>query len=258
MANMRPAVFLLIAMALLWLGMMLGARVRLARGEKIEEQSKLINVLEGSLLTLFGLLIGFTFSMAVSRYDLRKELIVKEANAIGTTWLRTATLEEPVRSQEQALLRQYVPVRVEFLAAGPDLADENESLRRTGELQGRLWAAASNYATEHRDPVTGLYLSTLNDSIDASEERTAAGENRIPTEGWCLLMFVGVIATFLVGLDVRPRSWELQVVLPLALAGALAMTLDLDSPRYGLIRLNQPSMDRLAQQVAGSLPQQAP
>jgi hypothetical protein len=258
MANVRPVVFFLIALGVLWLGMELGNRIRGWRGKSVEGEDKLISVLEGALLTLFGLLIGFTFSMAVSRYDLRKAVIVKEANAIGTTWLRTATLAEPTRTEQQTLLRQYVLIRKQFLAAGHNSDQESESLRRTGELQARLWAAASSYAAEHRDAITGLYLSTLNDSIDASEERTAADENRIPAEGWGMLLLVGFIAMVLVGLDVRSKSRVLQALLPLALAWALGLTMDLDSPRYGLIRVDQPSMERLAQQVAGSPPQQAP
>jgi hypothetical protein len=118
-----------------------------------------------------------------------------------------------------------------------------------------MWAAASSYAADHRDAITGLYLSTLNDSIDVSEERTAADENRIPVEGWWMLMVVGFIAMVLVGLDVRSNSRVLQALLPLALAWALGLTMDMDSPRYGLIRLDQRSMERLAQQVAGSPPQ---
>lgn len=258
MANMRPVVLFLISVVLLWLGMWLGTIIRIWRSQVIDEESKIVTVLEGSLLTLFGLLMGFTFSMAVTRYDLRKGLVVKEANAIGTTWLRTATLVEPTRTQEQTLLRQYVPARQEFITSGNDRKAEGDSLKRAEDLEARLWAVASSYATDHRDPVTGLYLSTLNDAIDAEEERTAADENRIPTEAWWMLLIVGFVATVLVGMDVKSSSWVLRAMLPFVLAATLAMTMDLDSPRYGLIRIDQRSIDRLAQLVATSLPQQAP
>jgi hypothetical protein len=256
--EIRPVIFLLLSLVLLWLGMLLGTRIRERRNEVIEHESKIVAVLEGSLLTLFGLLIGFTFSMAVSRYDTRKTLVLTEANAIGTTWLRTALLAEPTRSEEQSLLRQYVLQRVRYLAVGQDKAGMEDSLKRGSDLQARMWATASNYAAEHKDVTTSLFLSTLNDTIDVSEERTAANENRIPTEAWWMLLFVGFAATLLVGLDVRPRSWVLQLTLPIVLSGALALTMDMDSPRYGLIRITQPSMERVTQQMMSSLPQHAP
>jgi hypothetical protein len=255
--DMRPFVFTLLSIVLLWVGMVLGTRIRERRPEIIDREGKIITVLEGALLTLFGLLIGFTFSMAVSRYDTRKTLVLTEANAIGTTWLRSALLAEPQRSEEQSLLRQYVQERVRYLAVGTDEAAIKDSLKRSSDLQARMWAVASNYAAGHKDVTTSLFLSTLNDSIDLSEERTAANENRIPAEAWWMLLFVGFAATLLVGLDVRPRSWVLQAVLPIVLAGALGLTMDLDSPRHGLIRITQPSMDRVTQQIMSSLPQQA-
>jgi hypothetical protein len=255
MANMRPLAFFFLSLVLLWIGTSLGSRLRKRYGELMERDSKMIGILNGAVLTLFGLLLGFTFSMAVSRYDLRKELIVTEANAIGTTWLRTATLEEPTRSREQSLLRQYVPERVNFLPATQSEGDLRDELNRTSDLQAQLWAVAASYAAEHKEPITGLYLSTLNASIDATEKRAAANENRIPTMAWLMLLFISFAGMVLVGMNLEARSIVLEGMLPLVLAASMMMTLDLDSPRYGFIRLDQPSMDRLAQQVAGSLPQ---
>ena len=256
--EMRPLLFWLLSLVLLWTGMLLGVRIRELREEIISREGKIVTVLEGALLTLFGLLIGFTFSMAVNRYDTRKTLVLTEANAIGATWLRSALLAEPTRSEEQSLLRQYVQQRVRYLAVGTDQAAIEDSLKRGSDLQERMWAVASNYAPDHRDVTTSLFLSKLNDSIEVSEERIAANENRIPAEAWWMLLFVGFSATLLVGLDVRPKSWVLQATLPIVLAGALGLTMDMDSPRYGLIVITQPSMGRVAQQMMSSLPQQAP
>ena len=255
---MRPLLFWLLSLVLLWTGMLLGVRIRELREEIISREGKIVTVLEGALLTLFGLLIGFTFSMAVSRYDTRKTLVLTEANAIGATWLRSALLAEPTRSEEQSLLRQYVQQRVRYVAVGTDQAAIEDSLKRSSDLQARMWAVASNYASDNKDVTTSLFLSKLGDSIEVSEERTAANENRIPAEAWWMLLFVGFAATLLVGLDVRPKSWVLQLTLPIVLAGALGMTMDMDSPRYGLIVITQPSMERAAQQMMSSLPQQAP
>jgi hypothetical protein len=256
--DMHPGVFALLALILLGLGMVLGTWLRQRHDEIIEREGKIITVLEGALLTLFGLLIGFTFSMAVSRYDTRKTLVLTEANAIGTTWLRSALLVEPTRSEEQSLLRQYIQQRMRYISVGHDEAAIQDSLKRSSELQARMWALASNYAPEHKDVTTSLFLSALNDSIDVSEERTAGDENRIPAEAWWMLLFVGFASTLLVGLDVRRRSWALQATLPIVLAGALGMTMDMESPRFGQIQITQPSMERVAQQMMSSLPQQAP
>lgn len=257
MGNMRPWVFCAIAALLLWVGIWLGTRIRLWRSEVIEQEIKIVTVLESAVLTLFGLLMGFTFSMAVSRYDLRKELVVKEADAIGTTWLRSESLDEPTRTESQRLLRQYVQVRLEYITSGTDWEAQADSLKQAHELQARIWALASNYAMEHREAITALYLTTLNNSIDTAEERTAADENRIPGEAWWMLLIVGFVATVLVGMDVKSNSWVLRGMLPFVLAAALGLTMDLDSPRYGLIRIDQPSMERMAQEIAGNLPQQA-
>jgi hypothetical protein len=255
MTYVHPLELLIVSMILLWLGLMIGSWIRVRRQEVIQTEKGLIKTLEGAVLTLFALLLGFMFSMAVGRYELRKQLILDEANAIGTTWLRTASMAEPARSQEQALLRQYVPVRIEFLASGSDEKRMLASLRQAAVLQARMWAIASSYASDHRDPITGLSIATLNQAIDLSESRTAAYENRIPLMAWVILLFIGFVATMVVGINVSSHSHVLRLVLPFVVGLALALTLDLDSPRYGLIVMTQPSMERVAQLVAGPPPQ---
>jgi hypothetical protein len=252
--GIRPSVLFIGTLLLLWLGMVLGSWLRAKHPQLAEEESTL-TTLQGSVLALLGLLLGFTFSMAVSRYELRRQLAVSEANAIGTTWLRTATLPEPTRTQEQQLLRQYVPVRLQFLGSGHSIKEYQDSLTKTSALQARIWAVASSYASSNPNVIMSLFLSTLNESIDLSEERTAAFENRIPLTAWVLLLFMSFIASVLVGTTTDARSKSLQLVLPFVLAAALSLVLDLDSPRYGFIRMQQPSMERLAQLISTSLPQ---
>jgi hypothetical protein len=254
MQNMRPVVFFLLSFLLLWLGIFVGSRIQKAYRQLLESEDRMITVIQGGLITLLGLLIGFTFSMAVARHDNRIALIVKEANAIGTTWLRSATLEEPARTQTQELLRKYVSVRQDFLGSGNNQQEFQQSLAGTSDLQARLWSIASDYALSHRDPITGLYLSTLNDSIDATEERLAAFENRVPEEAWVLLLFIGFASTVFIGMKVGSHSSLLSFMLPLVIAGAIALALDVDSPRYGFVRPAQPSMDRLELQITGTPP----
>lgn len=254
---MRIPAFFVTCLILLWLGILVGRVVHDRRTEMVQQEGKIITVLEGALLTLFGLLMGFTFSMAVTRFDLRKELVVAEANSIETTWLRSAALLDPVRSEQQDLLRQYVQERVRFANEIHEAA-ERESQDQIDILQRRLWAIASSYASDHRDPVTALYLQSLNQSFDAAEERTAEDKNRIPTEAWVMLLVVGVVSTIVVGMRVTSHSMPLQAVLPVVLAATLALTMDLDTPNLGLIRVGQASMDKVAHDMSQRLPQQLP
>lgn len=257
MPDMRIWEFFVLSLVVLWAGIFVGSWIHETRPELVENENKIISVLEGALLTLFGLLMGFTFSMAVSRYDTRKLLAVQEANAIGTTWLRTATLAEPVRTEEQNLLREYVQQRILLHEELRGQGEVREVQEHSAMVRDRLWAAASNYATDHRDAVTGLYLAALNNAIDTGAERVAADANRIPAEAWWMLLFVGFVANIVMGTKISPRRWMLQSVLPVVLAATLAMTLDLDSPRFGFIRVTQIDMERLAQEMT-RLPQQAP
>lgn len=256
MSDMPILAFLVLSLAILWAGILVGSLIKQTRAATVESESKVITVLEGALLTLFGLLMGFTFSMAVSRYDARKILAVQEANAVGTTWLRTGLLSEPVRTEEQNLLREYVQQRLLYHSEFR-MREQVGTEQRADLLRARLWAVAGNYAVDHRDPVTALYLQALNNAIDMAGERVAADDNRIPGEAWWMLLFVGFMANVVVGTKIGPRSVLLQAILPVVLAATLAMTLDLDNPQFGFIRVTQVDMQRVAKDMT-RLPQQAP
>lgn len=257
MPDTRIWVFFVFCLVVLWAGILVGVRIHSTRAQTVDSEDKIITVLEGALLTLFGLLMGFTFSMAVSRYDMRKLLVVTEANSIGTTWLRTAILQEPVRTQEQGMLREYMRLRLLFHTEFRGREEFRDTQEQIDALQGRMWGIASSYATDHKDILTSLFLQSLNQTIDVETERTAADENRIPVEAWVMLVFVGFVSTVVVGTKIGRRSWVLQSVLPVVLAMTLAMTLDLDGPRFGLIRINQLPMEKVAHNMTRP-PQQVP
>lgn len=255
MLSYHPGMFFLLVILLLWAGTLLGGLLRRKRQHAMAEESSTFKTLESAVLALLGLLLGFTFSMAVSRYDQRKLLEVTEANNIGTVWLRTALLPQPTRTATQALLREYVPARLEFLNAGTSKPRMNASLARTAALQTQIWQLTAEFASSKRDPVSALYLASLNDMIDVTESRTAAFENRIPAAAWGMLIFISFVSSILVGIGIGSRSQWLRFVLPVVVASALSLTLDLDSPRSGFIRVHQHSLDRVAAQVsAGPLP----
>ena len=253
--SIHPGMFFFAVVLFLWSGTLLGGYLRRKRETRMAEETSTFKTLEGAVLALLGLLLGFTFSMAVGRYDQRKNLEIAEANTLTNVWLRTATLPQPERLAEQRLLREYVPVRLEFLNAGTVQPRIESSLQQASQLQRQIWQGASAYAATHVDPVTAQNLSEVTAMIDVTESRTAAFENRIPILAWCMLLFIGLVASMLVGVGIGSRSRLLRFVLPLVVASALSLILDLDSPRSGLIRVHQHSLERvLSMMTSGPVP----
>ena len=195
----QPAVFLPLVCIFLFAAGWAGVALAASRRGSFDAQHASFKTLESAVLGLLALLLGFSFALATSRYDLRQNLEVDEANAIGTTWLRTDTMDAPVRAEAQKLLRSYGAVRLGFFAAGSDPGSFQASLSQAGAIQADLWRLATQNAATHRDPVSALLLSTVNDAIDLSEKRTAALENRIPSAAWVLLLFVGGASSALIG-----------------------------------------------------------
>lgn len=250
--SIHPVMFFFGVVLLLWGGTLLGAFLRRRRQHALADEVSTFKTLESAVLALLGLLLGFTFSMGVSRYDLRKNLEIAEANDLRVLWFRTGTLPDPLRSTEQSLIRQYVPIRLNFLFDGTSTKRIETTLERTTVLQQAMWRAAEGYATTQRDPVTAQFLASLADTTSVTESRTAAFENRIPVTAWGMLLFVGFAASVLVGVGIGSRSQALRLILPVVVAAALSLTLDLDSPRSGLIRVHQHSLERVAAQIAAS------
>ena len=250
--SIHPVMFFLAVVILLWAGALLGGFLRTKREHVIADEVSTFKTLESAVLALLGLLLGFTFSMGVSRYDQRKNLEIAEANDITNLWHRTVTLPDPLRSAEQDLVRRYIPVRLDFLGAGTDRDRINVSLAQTDALQAQMWRAAGSYANSQRDPVTAGFLASLAETTAITESRTAAFENRIPVTAWGMLLFIGFAGSFLVGVGIGTRSQALRLVLPVVVAAALSLTLDLDSPRSGLIRVHQHSLERVAAQIAAN------
>src|SRR5262245_30884561 len=113
-----------------------------------------VGAVQGAVLGLVGLLLGFTFAMAVERFDTRRTLVLQEANAIGTTWLRANLLSEAHAKPVRELLRTYLNVRVEAQAAGAGTPQMADALRRSAEIQHELWTHAEKAANESRDDIT--------------------------------------------------------------------------------------------------------
>jgi Protein of unknown function (DUF4239) len=222
---------------------------RVAVSTRINEDShhhEHITGLREGLFVLLGLLLGFTVAIVLPRFDERRQLVIDEANAIGTTALRAETLPEPQRVRTLELLREYVVVRRDF--ATETLLDQaalDRETQRTKALQGQLWQQIVAVTQQNQTAVVATYLQALNELIDVSEKRLAAFENRVPKTVWLIIFIVAIFQSFVTGFSLKRRLWFSLVMTPIVIAVVMALLADLDSPRTGLIRIGQNSMERL-------------
>jgi hypothetical protein len=236
--------FLVVAVALFGSSL---AGYQLALTSRINEDShhhEQINSLREGLFVLLGLLLGFTVAMVLPRFDERRQLVVDEANAIGTTMLRAEMLPEPERSKSLEVLRQYAVARRDFATVGPE-----RSLQPTKALQTQLWQQAVAVTQKSQTAVIATYILTLNDTIDVSEKRLASFENRVPRSVWMIIVIVAVFQAFAGGFSLKRKLWFSLLAAPLVVAVVMALIADLDSPHTGLIHVEQNAMERLVKDV---------
>jgi len=199
-----------------------------------------------STLTLLGLIIGFSFSMAISRYDLRKGYEEAEANAIGTEYVRADLLPRADAIRVRTLLDDYLQQRVLFYSSHDEhlLQQVND---RTSRLQSELWAAVVPASSSQPTPVLALAVSGMNDVLNSQGYSQAAWWNRMPAGAWILMMAIAVIGTLMIGFGVRDAKADqkLLLVLPCVLAITFMLIADIDSPRGGLIRVAPQNLQSL-------------
>jgi hypothetical protein len=213
-----------------------------------------IALILGAVLTLLALLLGFTYSMSEGRFETRRQLVIEEANAIGTTYLRAKALPEPRSSEIQELLRQYTALRVEI--AGTTY-DDPEKIRewgnRTKQLHSLMWSHAAALARESPNPVISVFLQTLNEMIDLHTKRLAAFRNRVPFSIYLVLFGISAITLWLVGYYLGTRRQRLRILstmLVLLVASVMWLIMDLDQPVRGAIRASQQSLIDLHQDLS--------
>ena len=199
-----------------------------------EEERDNFGIELSATLTLLGLLIGFSFSMAISRYDQRKNYEEAEANAIGTAYVRADLLSAGDVAEVRELLRKYLDERVLFYTTRDRerLAKIN---RDTAELQSRLWAAVRPEATAQPTPVMALVISGMNDVLNSQGYTQAAWWNRIPIAAWALMAAIALCCNVLIGYGARRRDWHTFLILPITISLAFFLIADIDSPRGGAI-----------------------
>jgi hypothetical protein len=224
------------------MGRRLSLRISANRKEPFHEE--FVAARDG-ISVLLSLLLAFNLSMALTRYDARKQLMVDEANAIETTMLRAQMLAEPSRSAILALLNRYLDTRIHFSEASLNDEERTASFSEAKELLGEMWQQTVAAAHESPTPITSIFVQSLNETSDLNERRLAALENRIPGTLWVLLILMSAVACMLIGCSMRRKAWLVILLWPLMISSVLALNADLDSPRSGLIQINHQSIDRL-------------
>jgi hypothetical protein len=241
-----PRLLFVITFFVLWLAALAGGRQRERRHSLQDEDLRAdFGVVQAATLTLLGLIIGFSFSMATGRYDLRKNYEEAEANAIGTEYVRADLLlpaEEGPRVK--ALLREYTAQRLRFYRANN--WDNIDQIRAdTGKVEDQLWAAVSVNANAQPTPIRALAVSGMNDVLNSEGYTQAAWWNRIPTGAWALMFAIALFCNWLVGFGTKKLDPKLLTVLPLVVAVAFFLIADIDSPRGGVIRVVPQNLIRL-------------
>jgi hypothetical protein len=206
------------------------------------------SIIQAATLTLLALIIGFTFSMAVTRYDQRKTLEEAEANAIGTEYLRTDLLPDDLAAHTRDLLRQYLDLRIAlYEETNEDVAREIDG--RTTKLQSELWKSVFPAAAKQPTPIVALALSGMNDVINSQGYTQAAWWNRIPVGAWAMMALMAITCNLLVGYGERRKGEFILFVLPVVVSIAFYLIADLDSPRGGIIRVHPQNLQATAQSL---------
>jgi hypothetical protein len=234
----EPLLVFLVSIVALGLSAWIGGLFSEGLREKSSEARNAFGVIEAATLTLLGLIVGFTFSMALNRYDQRKNLEEEEANAIGTEYFRADLLPGVDAANLRQLLRSYTQERILFYTIR-DERQLDEVNARTARLQAELWSAIRPHAVAQPTQIAGLVVQGMNDVFNSQGYTQAAWWNRIPIAAWLLMAAIAVYTNALVGYGaVGARTGRgMLLYLPLAIALAFALIADIDAPRGGGIRV---------------------
>ncbi len=199
-----------------------------------------LGTINGTLLGLLGLLLAFTFSMASSRFDTRRQLVVEEANDIGTVILRTDVYPDSMRQLLRGYLNQYVNERIAFYEAGMDVEKIVSHFNNANAISSKAWTSTANYAKQDNITTrTSELIPALNAMIDITTTRRAAGEATIPDSIMYFLFTLCFCSAFLLGYDNKHKiDWIVVIGFAVMLSATVFTIVDLDRPRSGLITMD--------------------
>ncbi len=244
-----PVLLFFPSVVVLWLAAQYGASLRRRRALKEEERED-FGVIQAATLTLLGLIIGFSFSMAIGRYDQRKNYEEAEANAIGTEYVRAGLLPAADAVTVRAQLTKYLDLRILFYRTRWE-GELRQINADTAQLQAEMWSAVQAPALAQPTPVMALVVAGMNDVLNSQGYTQAAWWNRIPISAWGLLIVTAICCNMLVGYGARGAglSARLLMVLPVVVSISFLLIADIDSPRGGLIHVAPQNLASLSQSL---------
>jgi len=245
-----PVLVFVLSLVGLWLSARVGGFIREKQGDAEKETTRDFDFIMAAILTLLSLIIGFSFSMAVSRYDQRKNYEEAEANAIGTEYVRADFLPAADAAKARALLRNYLDQRILFYNTN-NARQLQQIDATTAQLQDELWTVVQAPALAQPTPVVALAASGMNDVLNSQGYTQAAWTYRIPRETWMLMAVIAIFCNVMLGYGARrPRAKSfLFLVIPLVVSISFFLIADIDSPRNGIIRVGPQNLTSLSQSL---------
>ncbi len=244
---MNPAQWAIVVSLILFLGIVACLEIGYRMGRRCSDHypgsaHEGIGVIEAAVFALLGLLLGFSFAGGMSRLDARRQLIVQEANDIGTAYLRLDELPASEQPAMRSLFREYIATRLRAYEKLPDLQAADAEIASAAQVQQEIWARA--VIAGRADPTQNtarLLLPALNEMIDVTTARTIVLHAHLPSLIFALLMCVALLSGWLARYAMakrKGRSWAHMLVYAAVISATVYVVLDLDYPRSGLIHLN--------------------
>jgi len=240
--SLGPYAFLVIAflitLGFTGLGFVIGKRLG---PPKNDLQAAALNTALASIFVIVGLILSFSFSFAVTRYEERWHLVVAEADAISTTYLRMGELEPKDREAARSAMRAYISAKIDYHRNGSDLALAQLDYQKIRALEQQIWSITAGELSSRPVPATSLITQSVNAMFDVGADQRAALGFRLRGPALGLIVFVSLIAAFMVGLGFgqsQSLHWLVSVTFSLVLVALMYAIIDLDSPQAGLIRVN--------------------
>jgi len=231
----------------------IGYRRGLFRRESKESVRSLMSGTGAAMLGLLGLLLGFTLAMAVSRWDERREVIVDEANAIGTLWLRAGLLEVPLRDELRDVLREYTDARIALGGSRDDRAALRVARTESELLHASIWAVVERANQPGRsNAVLSSLITAANEVIDLHELRMASIENYLPAALFLLLFTVAAVSVgFLAwAFGAANQGGRIAIVaLALLIGAVLLLIMDINRPQRGRLEIGTESLERVSESM---------